>query len=338
VFNEIGYEGQLKLKNSKVCLVGLGGLGTPTALKLTAMGIGYLRLIDRDIVARSDLQRQYLYDTKAVGYPKVEAAAERLKSINPDVEVDPVPAALTSTNASEIIADTDIVIDGLDTISSRYILNSACLELDIPYVFGAAIESVGNVSTVIPHKTACLECFYPGIEDNQLPKCAIVGVHPSVLGIVSSIQVYDAVRLLTGKEPRLANKLLYIDLHNLAFDIINLRREESCLACGTGARAKATPVGDWSIEEACGRAGNAILILTPNRVIDLDLDALEARLRKDNKRILVKSKLGLTFLFDKDLELSLLKSGVAIAQIPSRSYNPESKHRLIMVYNSLVEC
>jgi len=214
VLDEIGYDGQLRLRASKVCLVGLGGLGAPTALKLTAMGVGYLRLVDRDVVVTSDLHRQYLYDRKAVGYPKVEAAAQKLRDINPDAELDPIPAALTGTNASEMIAGADIVVDGLDRMSSRYVLNSACVKLGIPYVFGAAIESAGNVSTIIPRKTACLECFYSEIDDKQLPKCAIAGVHPSVLGIVSSVQVYDAIRLLTGQEPRLANKLLYVELGN----------------------------------------------------------------------------------------------------------------------------
>lgn len=334
--DEIGYEGQVRLRASKVCLVGLGGLGAPTALKLTAMGVGYLRLVDRDVVVTSDLHRQYLYDRKAVGYPKVEAAANRLRSINPDVELDPVPAALTSTNAGDIIEGADIVVDGLDRMRSRYVLNSACLDFGIPYVFGAAIESAGNASTIIPRKTACLECFYSEIDDKQLPKCAIAGVHPSVLGIVSSVQVYDAVRLLTGQEPRLANRLLYVDLANFTFDLVDVKREETCPACGLDPHPRDSIEGEWSIEEACGRAGNAILIATPNRTMGLNLDALESRLRKENRRILVRSDLGLTFLYESDFKLSLLKSGVAIAQIPSRNYGPESKERVIAVCKSLI--
>ncbi|MEM3630751.1 MAG: HesA/MoeB/ThiF family protein, partial [Nitrososphaerota archaeon] len=133
VLSEIGYNGQLKLKNAKVCIVGLGGLGSPAALQLAAMGIGYLRLVDFDTVEISNLQRQYLYDIDSLGYPKVEVAAKKLNKLNPNIEIEPLPLSLNVNNAEEIIKGMDVVIDGLDAMAPRYAINRACLKLKIPY-------------------------------------------------------------------------------------------------------------------------------------------------------------------------------------------------------------
>ena len=178
VLENIGYDGQLKLRNAKACIIGLGGLGSLVALKLVGMGIGYLRIVDRDIVSRSDLHRQYLYDADSVSQPKVEVALRKLSRLNPDVTIDPFPETLHSTNVNEIVKGVDVVVDGLDSPEPRYLINRTCNKLEIPYVFGAAIQVLGNVSTIVPDKTVCLECFMPGIKDGDLPKCGVVGVHP----------------------------------------------------------------------------------------------------------------------------------------------------------------
>jgi adenylyltransferase/sulfurtransferase len=193
VLTEIGYNGQLKLRNARVCLVGLGGLGSPAALQLVAMGVGYLRLVDRDVVELSNLQRQHLYGVNFVGYPKVEVAAKRLRELNPNIEIEPLPLSLNANNAEDVVKDMDVVIDGLDRMSPRYAVNKACLKLEVPYVFGAAIMTYGSVSTIIPNKTPCLECFQGNLEDDSMPTCAVVGVHPSVLSIIASVEVSEAV-------------------------------------------------------------------------------------------------------------------------------------------------
>lgn len=233
VLADIGYDGQLKLRNAKVCLIGVGGLGSPVALKLVGMGIGHLRFIDRDIVSRSDLHRQHLYDAQSLGRPKVEVAFDKLSRLNPDVELEPIPESLNSANAEALIAGMDIVIDGLDRPEPRYIVNRTCNKLKIPYVFGAAIEAYGNVSTILPGQTFCLECFMPDLKDEDLPVCGLVGVHPSAIGIVSSVQVYEAGRVLIGQEPKLYNKLLYVDLREFEFNILDIPSLESCKVCGT---------------------------------------------------------------------------------------------------------
>jgi adenylyltransferase/sulfurtransferase len=132
VLSEIVYKGQMKLKNAKVCLVGLGGLGSPAALQLAAMGVGYLRLVDHDVVELSNLQRQHLYGVNFVGYPKVEAAAKRLHELNPNIEIEPLPLSLNVNNAEDIVSDMDVVVDGLDRMSPRYAVNKACLKLEVP--------------------------------------------------------------------------------------------------------------------------------------------------------------------------------------------------------------
>ncbi|MCP8315507.1 MAG: HesA/MoeB/ThiF family protein, partial [archaeon] len=212
VLSDIGYEGQLRLLNSKVCLVGLGGLGCPAALQLVAMGIGYLRIIDRDIVERSNLHRQTLYDINSLYYPKVEVAAKKLSRLNPSVKIDPIPASLNADNAEEMIKDMNVVVDGLDAIEPRYALNWACVKHKVPYVFGAAIEAYGTVSTIIPRETPCLECFIGGLKNEMLPTCGVVGIHPSLPSIISSLEVSEAVRIILGEKPHLLNSLLYFDL------------------------------------------------------------------------------------------------------------------------------
>ena len=228
VLPDIGYDGQLALRNARVCLIGVGGLGSPIALKLVGMGIGTLRFVDRDVVSRTDLHRQHLYDADAIGQPKVEVALKRLSRLNPDVRLEPVPEALNSLNAEELISGMDIVIDGLDRIETRYIVNRTCNRLKIPYVFGAATASYGNVSTLIPDQTFCLECFMPDLKNEDIPSCGIVGVHPSVVGMVASLQVSEAIRLLIGQKPKLFNQLLYVDLKELEFNILDVPPLESC--------------------------------------------------------------------------------------------------------------
>lgn len=230
---EIGYSGQLQLKKAKVCLVGLGGLGSSIAIQLAAVGVGHLRLVDRDVIELSNLQRQHLYTTDLLGYPKVEAAAQRLKAHNPNIEIEPIALSVNADNAEDIIKDANVVLDGLDRMKPRYAVNRACVKLNIPYVFGAAITTLGNASTIIPKKTPCLECFYGNLDDEKLPTCATVGVHISVINIIASIEVAEAVRIITGKQPRLANKLLVCDIEHMTFDEVDVSRAENCPVCGT---------------------------------------------------------------------------------------------------------
>ncbi|MCX8171374.1 MAG: HesA/MoeB/ThiF family protein, partial [Candidatus Bathyarchaeota archaeon] len=312
--SEIGYEGQLKLKRSSVCIAGLGGLGSPSALQLAAMGIGHIRLIDQDVVELSNLHRQLLYGAKYVGYPKVEVAAKRLKELNPNVEVEPIPASISADNAAEYIKGVDVVIDGLDRMAPRYAINRACQKLGIPYVFAAAIMTFGNVATIIPGETPCLECFQGNIRDETLPTCATVGVHTSLLSVISGIEVSEAIRIILGKKPRLAGKLLYCDIGDLSFEEIDLRKVDSCPVCGLKPSGSPMPLERKLISEGHPRRGKKIFRITPKDDLNLDLDRLTTIINERGFKVKVRADLGITFSNEFGGITSVLKSGVTIIE------------------------
>ena len=335
VLADIGYDGQLKLRNAKACLIGVGGLGSPIATQLVGMGIGYLRIVDRDIVSRSDLHRQHLYDADSVGLPKVEIAQQKLSKLNPDVELEPVPESLNSINAEELIGGMDVVIDGLDRPEPRYLVNRICNQYKIPYVFGAAIEAFGNASTLMPRQTFCLECFMPGLKDEDLPVCGVVGVHPSVIGMVSSVQVSEAVRLIIGQQPKLYNKLLYIDLREFEFNILEMESVESCRVCGIKPDGEPEEITDRLFEETCARDGRRTFVLSPNQRINIDLAKLNKLLKKKRYAIQSAGQLGTTFNPSGDIQACILKSGIMIAQTPPEM-QANIKDRVIDTYRSIL--
>jgi adenylyltransferase/sulfurtransferase len=335
VLADIGYEGQLKLRNAKACLIGAGGLGSPIATQLVGMGIGYLRIVDRDIVSRSDLHRQHLYDADCVGMPKVEIAQQKLGKLNPDVKIEPIPETLNSVNAEELIGGMDVVVDGLDRPEPRYLVNRICNKFKIPYVFGAAIEAFGNASTIMPGQTFCLECFMPGLKDEDLQVCAVVGVHPSVIGMVSSVQVSEAVRLIIGQKPKLYNKLLYIDLREFEFNILEMQSVDSCKVCGQRPEGLPEEIIDRLFEETCARDGRRNFVLSPKRRINIDLGKLGKLLKQRRFPIQSAGQLGTTFNPAKNIQACILKSGIMIAQTPPDT-KEEIKDEVINIYRSIM--
>jgi molybdopterin-synthase adenylyltransferase len=311
VLKDIGYGGQLKLKKAHVTLVGLGGLGSVIAVQLTAMGVGHLRIVDRDVVERSNLQRQHLYDTEHLGFPKSEVAAEKLSKLNPEIDIEPRTASLNADNALEIIDGSEAVLDGLDRMTPRYALNRACVKSGIPYIFGAAIMDLGNVSTIIPRKTPCLECFYGGLPDERTQTCAVLGIHPSILGIIASLEVSETVRLILGKEPRLQGKLLYCDLGNMAFDQIDLVRRLDCPVCGDHPSGKPQILKRKLVEEICGRKQKRTFTMTPRRDLDLNIERGTKIIEKKGWKVKTRAKLGVTFDYSEKVEISILNSGNA---------------------------
>ncbi len=314
MLDEIGYEGQLKLKKAKVCVVGLGGLGSTIATQLAAIGIGHLRLVDRDVIEESNLQRQYLYNFDLIGFPKVEAAVKRLKRLNPYVEFEPLPFSFNEHNADEILNGMDVVVDGLDNMNTRYAINRACVRLGIPYVFGAAISTYGNASTIIPRETACLECFYGKLDDSLLPTCATVGVHPSILGVVASIEVAETVKILLKRQPSLKNKLLYCDVSFMRFEEIAVARLENCPVCGSKPKASPMSLKHILVEEECGRNNKRVFIVVPKENLNLKIEKLTGFLKKEGARLNVEATLGVTFLTKEGILASMLKSGVMIIE------------------------
>ncbi|MFB0558531.1 MAG: ThiF family adenylyltransferase [Candidatus Bathyarchaeia archaeon] len=313
VLQDIGVSGQKKLKGAKVCVVGLGGLGSPVTIQLASLGVGHLRIVDRDVVETSNLQRQHLYGVDKVGYPKVEAAAERLRRLNPFINVEPLPMSLKPRNAERIIEGMGVVVDCLDSMAARYALNRACVKLEVPMVHGAVITHVGNATTIIPGETACLECFQGSVDDDALPTCATVGVHPSIISIVASIQVSEAIRLILGRPPNLANSLIFCDLEDLSFERIKLARVDTCPVCGSRPTSEPSPIMRESIEEICGRERRRVFVFAPDEDLNVELEALSGRLRGLGYDIDVEAGLGITFSMGP-VKGSVLKSGVTILE------------------------
>jgi molybdopterin/thiamine biosynthesis adenylyltransferase len=335
VLTDIGYDGQLKLRNSKACLIGIGGLGAPIATQLTAMGIGTLRFVDRDIVSRSDLHRQHLYDANNVGMPKVEIALQKLSKLNPDVKLDPIAESLNSSNAAELLGGMDVVIDGLDRPEPRYLVNRTCNRLKIPYVFGAAIEAFGRVSTLLPGQTFCLECFMPGLKDEDLPVCGVVGVHPSVLGIVSSLQVSEAVRLLIGKKPKLLNKLFNIDLREFEFNILDMKAVDTCKVCGAHPAGPPEKIKDRLFEETCARDGHRNFVVSPKQRIHISLNKLGEILKQKSFTVQSAGQFGTTFNPGREFQACILKSGIMIFQTPPQ-IQEDIKGKVFEIYRSIM--
>jgi adenylyltransferase/sulfurtransferase len=312
VLRDFGIQAQRRLKTAKVCLVGAGGLGSPISIQLTSIGIGHLRIIDRDVVEMSNLQRQHLYGIDKIGIPKVEAATERLRKLNPFVTIEPIPMSLTPGNAETLLDGFDLVVDGLDTMTARYAVNRACQKLGIPYVFGAVITQVGNASTIIPGKTACLECFQGNVDDDSLPGCSILGVHPSIISLLASVEVSEAVRLLMGKDPVLANKLLFCDLKELSLEKIQLAKLESCPVCGKSDKPPFS-LKKLDIEEICGRENRRVFVFSPEASMQLDLTSINEKIKYQGYIIKTASKLGTTFM-KEEVKASILVSGVTIIE------------------------
>jgi sulfur-carrier protein adenylyltransferase/sulfurtransferase len=252
---EVAAEGQARFKAGKVLVVGAGGLGSPAALYLAAAGVGTIGLVDFDAVESSNLQRQVLYDTPSVGRPKLEAARERLRALNPHVDVVLFPERLARENVFRVLGGFDVVLDGTDNFATRYLTNDACFFLGKPNVYGSIYRFEGQVSVFHPGKGPCYRCLYPSPPSPGLvPSCAEGGVLGVLPGVVGSLQATEAIKLLLGIGRSLAGRLLLYDALALTFREIALPRDPACPLCGE--RPTITDLVDY--DALCG-AGAAVL-------------------------------------------------------------------------------
>ena len=234
VLNEVGTEGQKKLKAAKVLLVGAGGLGSPAALYLAAAGVGTLGLVDFDAVDITNLQRQIIHGTSDVGRPKLDSASDRIRDINPHVQVERYDMALTSDNALEIARDYDVIVDGTDNFPTRYLVNDTCVILGKPNAFGSVLKFEGQASVFATSEGPCYRCLFrepppPGL----VPSCAEAGVLGVLPGLIGTIQATETVKLILGAGEPLIGRLLLVDALTMQFRTIQLRRDPECPACGT---------------------------------------------------------------------------------------------------------
>ena len=232
IMPQVGGIGQRKLLESKVLLLGAGGLGSPTALYLAAAGVGELGVVDFDVVDLSNLQRQILHDTDDVGRPKVVSAQETLNDINPDVRVNPINERLSSENIMDILADYDIVVDGSDNFSTRYLVNDAAYLSNTTLVHGSIFLFEGQ-ATVFEPGEGCYRCLYPTPPPpGMVPSCAEAGVFGVLPGIIGSIMAVETIKIVLGIGDPLVNKLLLFDALSMEFRTVKLRQDKNCPLCG----------------------------------------------------------------------------------------------------------
>jgi molybdopterin/thiamine biosynthesis adenylyltransferase/molybdopterin converting factor small subunit len=311
MLEEIGYGGQLKLKKSKICVVGVGGLGNPITSRLVAMGIGNLRIVDRDVIELSNLHRQTMYDEDDVGQIKVETAAKKLQKLNPDCKIESLAISVNDYNAKEVIDGCDVVIDALDSVNARYALNKACVEKNIPFVTGAAVGVSGQAFTIIPKQSACYYCMFPDLNEDTMPTCSIEGVHPSILSLVGGIEVAEAVKIILEKKPSLSDRILHIDLENLDFQNTKTFRAEECPICGSG-KLQVSEKRELILEELCGRnRGKRTYSITPTDIFDVDVPSVTQIAKEKGFVVDNQGDLGLS-LRTNDLSVSLMKKGSAV--------------------------
>jgi len=303
VLKEFGNDGLKKLAHSRIAVVGLGGLGTVSSLYLALAGVGHLRLIDQDTVEISNLHRQVLYTLQDLHFPKVEASANRLEKANPFVKVEPVPENLNAGNVEKLLSGVDCVVDGLDSMHARYIVNRACVKLGIPYVFGAAVGLEGNLSVFASPNTPCLECVLPDVEDDFLSTCDVRGVLGATAGIVGTMQAMETVKVLARMGSVLKGKLMICDFSDMYFTTVDIYRRGNCSACQgkqTGPLTDKTDKLVW----LCGR--NTVNV-NPDKPLKTSFNhAYE--IVKTNFEVRVASHLAIVFDY-KDFEISLFNGG-----------------------------
>lgn len=233
LLRDVGVEGQTKIFGAKVLIIGAGGLGSPAALYLAAAGVGTLGIADADIVEISNLQRQVIHHTPDVGKPKVESAAEKIRAINPDVEVRTYHEWVRAANIRQMIRDYDFVIDGTDNFVAKFLINDACVLERKPFSHGGILQFSGQTMTVRPGDSACYRCVFRSIPPRGvMPSCSEAGILGAVAGMLGTIQAAEALKFITGVGELLTNSLLIFDAKDMSFEKLTMERNPKCAVCG----------------------------------------------------------------------------------------------------------
>src|SRR5580698_2685354 len=286
---EVGMEGQQKLKAAKVLCVGTGGLGSPLAFYLAAAGVGTLGLVDFDVVDSSNLQRQIIHSTKDIGRPKLDSAEEKLKALNPHMNVVKYNTMLLSSNAMEIFKDFDIVVDGTDNFQTRYLVNDACVLSGKPNVYGSIFRFEGQVSIFWGARGPCYRCLFPEPPPPGLvPSCAEGGVLGVLPGIIGALQANEVIKLIVGAGDPMIGRLLLFDALKLKFRELKLRKDPACPICSQHP----TQHGLVDYDQLCGIAPAASVKAAPaagaasltGAELDFDVDATELKRWLDEER------------------------------------------------------
>jgi adenylyltransferase/sulfurtransferase len=276
ILGQIGEEGQKKLMASRVAVIGCGALGGHSSTLLARAGIGFIRVVDRDIIELDNLQRQVLFDEGDIEKPKALVAETKLKSINSDIEVEGIVDDLNFSNVLEYIKDVNLVVDGTDNMETRYLVNDACVKSGIPFVYGGAISTFGMTMNVIPKKSACLACVFPNYPPpGSLATCETAGILNTVPAIIAALQTTSAMKILLGHEPD--TDLVLFDAWTNEFREVRVKRNQSCRCCARERYEFLSASKKDIITALCGRNAISIKPLKSGR---LDLKALGAKLEK----------------------------------------------------------
>ncbi len=279
LFNGIGAQGQAKLKDSCAVIIGCGALGSAQAEALARAGVGKLRIVDRDFVEFSNLQRQTMFTESdaAERLPKAIACANRIREINSDVATEPEVADVNHSNIEGFISEVDVVIDGTDNFATRYLINDACVKHKVNWVYGAAVGSYGVTMTIRPHETPCLRCIFPEAPPAaSAPTCDTAGVIMPIISIVASVQVTEALKLLTGKTDDLHKSLMQFDVWRNEWRKISIGEPvPDCPTCGLGEYETLNAEARDFAAVMCGR--HAVQI-SPSGSVQIDLAALRRKL------------------------------------------------------------
>ena len=279
IFKGIGRDGQYRLLDARVAVIGLGALGTVIAGDLTRAGVGFLRLIDRDIVELTNLQRQTLFNEQdaAAQTPKAAAAYEHLVRVNSEIQLEPIVTDVNGMNIESLIRDVDLVVDGTDNAEVRYLINEACHKRRKPWIYGGALGGSGMTMNILPGDGACFSCFRPvAPAPGSGPTCSSVGVLNMTTGIVASIEACEAVKILTGS-PNVRRSLMYIDIWNNGTDYIDISKNPDCPVCSHGRYEFLGKSRGSHTTVLCGRESVQVL---PGVAAQLDFTAVADRLSR----------------------------------------------------------
>ncbi|MBK8151522.1 MAG: ThiF family adenylyltransferase [Acidobacteria bacterium] len=280
LFPGIGADGQRRLNEARVLVVGAGALGAAHAETLARAGVGFLRIVDRDFVEFSNLQRQSLYSESDAleRLPKAVAAKKRIEAINSDIQIDAIVADINHTNIEDLINDVDLAVDGADNFQIRYLLNDAAVKLGKPWIYGAAVSAYGTSMTILPGKTPCLRCVFEEIPSaGSAPTCDTAGVIQPIIASISAIQTTEAIKILIGKTGELHGSLLQIDIWRNDWRKIRLGRpNDDCECCAKHRFEFLLATESELFTTLCGR--DSVQIRPPNATA-IDLPALAERLR-----------------------------------------------------------
>lgn len=231
--HECGYKGQAKILESKVLIIGAGGLGSPVALYLAAAGVGEIGIVDGDNIELSNLQRQILHTTNEIGTPKVQSATQKLKALNPEIIITPYHTMLSAQNALELFTPYDVIIDGTDNFATKFLINDACILLNKPYSHGGILRFSGQSMSIQPKISACYACVFDSPPPSgSVPNCASAGVFGAIAGMLGTIQATETLKIITGIGDPLYNQLLSFDSKSMEFRKIKLKKNPQCRVCG----------------------------------------------------------------------------------------------------------